>query len=65
MTIVQMFQDPEFWMEQAIAGSKLLMAISPLLIIGFILFTARESDEEEQEKRNSKAATVGKCCKTC
>ena len=30
---------------------KILIATSPILLIGFILFTVREDEEEEQAKR--------------
>lgn len=41
---------------------RLTMAFSPLIIIGFILFTAREDEEEEQRKLEE--AKKSASCKT-
>ena len=37
---------------------KILIATSPILLIGFILFTVREDEEEEQAKREHKKKCV-------
>ena len=37
---------------------KILVATSPILLIGFVLFTAREDEEEEQAKREHKKKCV-------
>eukprot|EP00537_Pseudo-nitzschia_pungens_P003135 CAMPEP_0172356114 /NCGR_PEP_ID=MMETSP1060-20121228/446_1 /TAXON_ID=37318 /ORGANISM="Pseudo-nitzschia pungens, Strain cf. cingulata" /LENGTH=54 /DNA_ID=CAMNT_0013076039 /DNA_START=115 /DNA_END=280 /DNA_ORIENTATION=+ len=37
-----------------INGAKMTFALSPLLLLGYILFTAFESEEVEAKKRNKK-----------
>jgi len=44
------------------ATLRLTMAFSPLIIIGVILFTARE--DEEEEKRKLEEAKKAASCKT-
>lgn len=41
--------------EWAINGAKMTFALSPLLLLGYILFSAFESEELENKKRNKKS----------
>ena len=46
--------------------ARLVVATSPILIIAYILITAREDDEEEKCKlENSKKLRKAGCCKSC
>jgi len=40
--------------EWAINSAKMVFALSPLLVLAYILMTAFESDEAELKKRNKK-----------
>jgi len=41
--------------EYVINGVKMIFAISPLLLLGYILMTAFETEEQEVNKRNKKS----------
>eukprot|EP00566_Odontella_aurita_P030384 CAMPEP_0113567006 /NCGR_PEP_ID=MMETSP0015_2-20120614/23037_1 /TAXON_ID=2838 /ORGANISM="Odontella" /LENGTH=64 /DNA_ID=CAMNT_0000469355 /DNA_START=107 /DNA_END=301 /DNA_ORIENTATION=- /assembly_acc=CAM_ASM_000160 len=40
--------------QMAINGAKLLFALSPLLVLLYVLVSGFETDEKESEKRNKK-----------
>lgn len=58
MDFVKEYFEVDALAENCIATAKLLFAISPILLIGYVLATAREDEEEEQAKKERAA----KCC---
>eukprot|EP00586_Coscinodiscus_wailesii_P018727 CAMPEP_0172505660 /NCGR_PEP_ID=MMETSP1066-20121228/188088_1 /TAXON_ID=671091 /ORGANISM="Coscinodiscus wailesii, Strain CCMP2513" /LENGTH=60 /DNA_ID=CAMNT_0013282355 /DNA_START=123 /DNA_END=305 /DNA_ORIENTATION=- len=46
--------EPYTALNYAIDGAKLLFAVSPLLILFYVIYSGFETEEEEQRRRNKK-----------
>ena len=55
---VPTFEDP--YVEYAFIAAKVIFAMSPLIFLGWVIFTGFESKEDEDKKRKEKCDS--KCC---